>query len=245
MTETTFIACAACGSEGEVSLPPLEAQGPLVCTHCGALISMISVRPWQAYIERRVAEFAERQRSGRLGTRKQSLGQSDQSIDRDGREAELAACLLLCPGQRHQWQAADGPNRGNDLPSAWTLLPKPTEVKQTRYCDDRRGCLIVRPPRHTPGRMRPEYVDDCLYVLMHGQNGLFTLLGWTDRDHLLSVGELNPIPVRPGQRECWGMHWRKLRSSSSLLDLLVQETNGPSPQATRFTADQCHAWTQV
>jgi len=220
MPDVTFIACGHCAAEGEVALPPHGAPGPLVCTHCGALISMISVEPWQGYIERRVAQYAECQRSGRLGSRKQSFGQSDQSIDRDGREAELAACLLLCPGQRHHWQTAEGPNRGNDLPAEWTLLPRPVEVKQTRYCDDRRGCLIVRPPRGTPGPMRPEYVDDCLYVLMHGQRGLFTLLGWTDRAHLLSVGELNPIPVRPGQRECWGMHWMQLRSPSSLLEIL-------------------------
>lgn len=230
MPDVTFVACGRCEAEGEVSLPANGAHGPLVCMHCGALISMISVEPWRGYIERRVAEFAARQRSGQLGTRKQSLGQSDQSIDRDGREAELAACLLLCPGQRHLWQTNDGPNRGNDLPPQWTLLPKPTEVKQTRYCDDRRGCLIVRPPRHTPGPMRPEYIDDCIYVLMHGQQGLFTLLGWTDRDHLLSVGELNPIPVRPGQRECWGMHWRKLRPANALLDIPLLETHLPVHQ---------------
>jgi hypothetical protein len=223
MPDVTFVACGRCEAEGDVSLPAHGAQGPLVCMHCGALITMISVEPWQGYIERRVAELAERQRSGQLGTRKQSLGQSDQSIDRDGREAELAACLLLCPGQRLLWQTNDGPNRGNDLRREWTLLPKPVEVKQTRYCDDRRGCLIVRPPRNTPGYMRAEYIDDCLYVLMHGQKGLFTLLGWTDRDHLLSVGELNPIPVRPGQRECWGMHWRQLRPPDSLLEILPRE----------------------
>jgi hypothetical protein len=125
---------------------------------------------------------------------------------------------------RQRWLAAHGPNRGNDLPCEWTLLPKPVEVKQTRYCDERRGCLIVRPPRNTPGSMRPEYVDDCIYVLMHGQQGLFTLLGWTDRSHLLSAGQLNPIPVRPGQRECWGMHWRRLRPAGSLWDLLPRST---------------------
>ncbi len=222
MTDVTFICCNRCGAEGDVELPPRGAVGPLVCPHCDALINTISVVPWHGHIERRVAGFAERQRSGSLGSRKQAIGQSDIAIDRDGLQAELAACLLLCPGMRHRWLASDGPNRGNDLPVEWTLLPQPTEVKQTRYCDERRGCLIVRPPRRTPGPMRPEYVDDCIYVLMHGQHGLFTLLGWTDRSHLLDAGELNPIPVRPGQRECWGMHWRRLRPANSLLELLPQ-----------------------
>ena len=224
MPDVTFVACGNCEAEGEVMLPAVGTQGPLVCIHCGALISMISVRPWQAFIESRVADFARRQQSGELGTRKQSLTQSDPSIDQDGREAELAACLLLCPGQRHLWVTTDGPNRGNDLQTEWTQLPQPVEVKQTRYCDDRRGCLIVRPPRNTPGRMRPEYIDDCIYVLMHGQQGLFTLLGWTDREHLLAAGRLNPIPVRAGQRECWGMHWQRLRLPHALLDLLPPST---------------------
>ena len=151
MREVTFVACGNCEAEGDVTLPAAGSKGPLVCLHCGALISMISVEPWHGDIEQRVTEFAERQQSGQLGTRKQSLGQSDQNIDRDGREAELAACLLLCPGQRHLWRTADGPNRGNDLPADWTELPRPVEVKQTRYCDSHRGYLLVRPPRNTPG----------------------------------------------------------------------------------------------
>lgn len=224
MTEVTFIGCARCESEGDVELPTRGAVGPLVCPNCDALINTISVVPWHGNIEQRVAGFADRQRSGSLGTRKQAIGQSDSALDRDGLQAELAACLLLCPGMRHHWLTSNGPNRGNDLPPEWTLLPKPAEVKQTRYCDERRGCLIVRPPRRTPGPMRAEYIDDCIYVLMHGQQGLFTLLGWTDRPHLLSAGQLNPIPVRPGQRECWGMHWQRLRPPGSLLEILPRST---------------------
>ena len=216
MHETTFIACEHCQSEGHVLLPPLGSDGLLVCPNCGRLVTMIGVEPWRSQIEQRIAEMARRQHSGAIGTRKQSYGQSDTAVDRDGREAELAACLLLCPGHRDQWLRADGPNRGCDLPAEWTQLPKPVEVKQTRYCDDRRGCLIVRPPRNTPGPMRTEYIDDCLYVLMHGQQGLYTLLGWADRPLLLLAGELNPIPVRPGQRECWGMHWSRLYSLDAL-----------------------------
>ena len=224
MSDVTFISCQRCGAEGDIELPPRGTVGPLVCPQCDALVNMISVAAWHEHIERRVAGFAERQRTGSIGSRKQAMEQSDIAIDRDGLQAELAACLLLCPGMRNRWLTTGGPNRGNDLPPDWTLLPTPTEVKQTRYCDDRRGCLIVRPPRRTPGPMRAEYIDDCVYVLMHGQHGLFTLLGWTDRAHLLSTGQLNPIPVRPGQRECWGMHWRRLRTPSSLLELLPRST---------------------
>ncbi len=224
MADITFAACDRCESEGNVQLPVPGALGPLVCLNCASLISAISVEPWHDHIEHRVAEFEARHRAGTLGSRKQAIGQSDSDIDRDGLQAELSACLLLCPGMRQRWVETSGPNRGNDLPPGWTGLPKPVEVKQTRYCDDRRGCLIVRPPRNTPGAMRPEYIDDSLYILLFGQNGLFTLLGWADRDHLLRAGQLNPIPVRPGQRECWGMHWRRLLPPNSLLDQVPRST---------------------
>ena len=171
MSDVTFISCQRCGAEGDIELPPRGTVGPLVCPQCDALVNMISVAAWHEHIERRVAGFAERQRTGSIGSRKQAMEQSDIAIDRDGLQAELAACLLLCPGMRNRWLTTGGPNRGNDLPPDWTLLPTPTEVKQTRYCDDRRGCLIVRPPRRTPGPMRAEYIDDCVYVLMHGQHG--------------------------------------------------------------------------
>jgi len=216
VNEAAFIACEHCHAEGEVLLPACGALGPLVCPHCHRLLTMISVAPWRSHIEQRVAQFAERHRTGQLGTRRQSRQKSDTTIDRDGREAELAACLLLCPGYRQRWFETDGPNRGNDLPAACTLLPQPVEVKQTRYCDSRRGYLLVRPPRQTPGPMRTEYIDDCLYVLMHGQDCLYTLLGWADRSLLLSSGEMNPVPLRPGQRECWGIHWSHLHPTEAL-----------------------------
>jgi hypothetical protein len=220
MDETTFIACEHCQAEGHVLMPALEAKGPLVCPNCTRLLSMIGIEPWKTRIETMVARMADRQRVGVIGTRKQSFGQSDTAIDRDGREAELAACLLLCPGNRERWFDADGPNRGRDLPATWTGLPQAVEVKQTRYCDSRRGFLLVRPPRNTPGPMRSEYIDDCLYVLMHGQNGLYRLLGWADRPLLLTAGDLNPVPVRPGQRECWGIHWTRLYRLEQLRSVL-------------------------
>lgn len=234
MSEITFAACGTCQAEGHVEMPPIGSAGPLICLNCGRLLNMIGVEPWRSRIEQRVAEMARRQRVGVIGTRKQSFGQSDTDVDRDGREAELAACLLLCPGYRETWFHADGPNRGGDLPAQWTGLSKPVEVKQTRYRDPRRGYLLVRPPRYTPGPMRPEYIDDCLYVLMHGQQGLYAMLGWADRPMLLSAGELNPVPVRPGQRECWGIHWSRLHDVESLISFLPNH-NPPTHRVHRFT----------
>ncbi len=229
MIECTFAACDSCGAEGDIQLPPIGSCGPLICPNCGGLLSTLSVTPWRELIERRVAEMTAKLARGEIGTRRQSVLLSDLAIDRDGREAELAACLILCPGQRHRWWRTAGPNRGNDLPSSWTGLPKPVEVKQTRYCDDVRGYLLVRPPRNTPGPMLADYVDDCLYVLMHGQNGLYHMLGWTDRDGLLSRGQLNPVPLRPGQRECWGIHWQRLNPVSSLV-LYWKQTKAENSQ---------------
>ena len=57
---------------------------------------------------------------------------------------------------------------------------------------------------------------DCLYVLMYGQQGFYTMLDWADRQLLLAAGKLNPVPVRPGQRECWGIHWSRLNAVESL-----------------------------
>ena len=213
MLDVTFAACGQCEAEGEVELPRCGELGPLMCPNCNSLLSVISIAPYRGYIQQRVAHFTDRQRTGQLGTRKQASRLSDPAISRDGLEAELAACLLLCPGMRDLWFASDGPNRGKDLLPEWTLLPKAVEVKQTRYCDETRGCLIVRPPRNTPGPMLPEYVDDCIYILMHGQDGQFTFLGWADHDHVMQSGYLNPIPVFPGQRECWGMHWKEMTAT--------------------------------
>ena len=236
MIDVTFASCDHCQSEGEVQLPSVNQLGPLVCLNCHRLLCTISVEPWRELIDCRVAGFTDRQRSGQLGTRKQAAALSDPAISRDGLEAELAACLLLCPGMRDAWFHAEGPNRGTDLLMEWTLLPKPVEVKQTRYCDERRGCLIVRPPRNTPGQMRPQYIDDCIYVLMHGQLGLYTLLGWADREHLLACGELNPIPVFVGRRECWGAHWQRLYRPNSILNRMPRSCAGKSLE--RNAADQ-------
>lgn len=216
----TFAACESCGGEGHIELPGVGTPGPLACPGCAALLTIISVEPWADWIEAQVAAHERRHRVGQLGSRRQSRRHREADIDRDGLEAELAACLLLCPGSRRQWarRHGTGPDRGADLLAAWTGLDRDIEVKQTRYRDGRRGYLLIRPPRWTPGPMKADYLDDCLYVLMHGANRLYTLVGWTDRPRLLTCGRINPISVFYGRRECWGMHWKQLLKPAALFD---------------------------
>lgn len=186
-------------------------------------MSKVEVTGAQAWIDQQVARKREQQESGDLATRKQSSFQTDADIDRDGLAAELAACVLLCPGSLEAWQRAAASttgNRGRDLLRRWTGLNKHVEVKQTRYQDSERGYLLVRPPRQTPGRMREEYIDDAYYVLLCGEPFQYELTGWIDRDQLISDGQLNPVPIKPGQRECWGIHWTKLRPIDELLSTI-------------------------
>ncbi len=194
--------------------------GPLRCKQCGTLISVIDVAGTQSWLETQTSRKRELTESGQLATRKQATQRADDEIDHDGLSAELAACALLCPGSLDLWrkaaESAKG-NRGRDLLRHWTGLQKPVEVKHTRYHDTQRGFLLVRPPRQTPGRMREEYVDDVYYVLMVGPPYQHSIVGWTDRQALIRDGELNPVPIQPGQRECWGIHWTKLRPIDELI----------------------------
>jgi hypothetical protein len=173
------------------------------------------------WINSQVARKRNLQESGRLGTRKQSLRQSDSEIDRDGLSAELATCAILCPAAFDRWkrnaERSQG-NRGRDLLRTWTGLDRTVEVKHTRYQDAQRGFLLVRPPRNTRGRMRAEYIDDAYYVLMTGEPYRHTIAGWIDRGGLLAEGELNPVPVGRGQRESIGIHWSKLRPIGELAE---------------------------
>lgn len=224
-----WVRCNYCGSEGDVSLPePGKRHGLLACPSCGRPITEINVAVFAPWIQEQVARKNHLHVIGKLGSRKQAIGQSDMDIDRDGMAAELAACLLICPGYFEVWKASQGPNRGRDLPREWTGLSKPCEVKQTRYKDFSRGYLLVRPPRWTPGAMRPEYIDDSIYVLLCGQPYHYEAVGWIDRDGLLACGLLNPVPVRQGQRQCWGVHWSRLYAMESLFRMPVKETRRSS-----------------
>jgi hypothetical protein len=203
------------------------ARGFLTCPCCGRYVCEVDVSGCRDWIDRQVQYKRHLLRTGRLGTRKQSRRQSDEDIDLDGLAAELAACAILCPGHFESWRKAaerGKGNRGRDLVGRWTGLDKPVEVKQTRYHDEHRGFLLVRPPRCTPGDMRPEYIDAAYYVLLHGSPYRYTLSGWIDREGLVHDGQLNPVPVGRRQRQCWGIHWTKLRP---LEDLAARCRSGP------------------
>ena len=210
-----------CGESERVQLAVSHLRhGSLRCKQCGRFISTIDVAGARSWLDAQVARKQQLAQSGHLATRKQSTHQSDEEIDRDGLSAELAACALLCPGSLDAWRKATEAareNRGRDLLRHWTGLNQPVEVKHTRYQDSQHGHLLVRPPRQTPGRMREEYIDDAYYVLMVGAPYQHVMAGWMDREGLLRDGELNPVPVRPGQRESWGMHWSKLRPIDELV----------------------------
>jgi hypothetical protein len=127
----------------------------------------------------------------------------------------------LCPRFIRAWlQSVNAgiSNRGRDFPATWTGLDKPLEVKHTRYQSPAKGFLIVRPPRWTPGPMRADYMDDSYYVLLVGKPFSYRLMGWIDRAGFLEHYEVNPVGMRPGQRECWGVHWSKLRPLARLAE---------------------------
>jgi hypothetical protein len=207
-----------CGETQTSDLTRLSS-GPLRCEHCDELIMAVDVSATAEWIESQVDRKRHLLETGQLGTRKQSTQQTDSDIDRDGLSAELAACAILCPNAFVSWTRAaerSKGNRGRDLLRTWTGLNRPVEVKHTRYQDDHRGFLVIRPPRNTPGRMRAEYIDDAYYVLMTGEPFRHKLVGWIDRAGLLAEGQLNPVPVGHSQRESWGIHWSKLRPIDEL-----------------------------
>ncbi|HRX78613.1 MAG: hypothetical protein H6821_10615 [Planctomycetaceae bacterium] len=228
-----------CGQIERCGLAEQPIQhGPLRCRHCGTLISTIDVTGTRSWIDAQAARKRALSDSGQLATRKQSTQQSDEEIDLDGLSAELAACALLCPRSLDSWRKAAESlksNRGRDLLRRWTGLNKPVEVKHTRYHDAERGFLLVRPPRQTPGRMREEYIDDAYYLLMVGRPYQHAMVGWIDRDGLIRDGGLNPVPIQPGQRECWGMHWSRLRPVDELVENAWR--GGPLGAVVRWLLD--------
>jgi len=188
--------------------------GLLSCPECSQPIASVDVSEQETWIKRQVGWRQS------LNTRKQSACQSDYEISHDGLAAELAAAVLLCPANIEAWRRATetgGGNRGRDFLSEWTGLDKPVEVKQTTYRSETTGYLLVRPPRMTPGRMLESYIDDCIYMLLWGKGYSYTWIGWTDRVGLLRYGQLNPVPMNGRQRECWGIHWKRLYPIESLV----------------------------
>lgn len=208
-----LIECSHCGSRGHVTLPENGGYGLLACPECGESPSMIDVSGWREFVVEAADRKQRAQSRGLIRTRKQGTIHSDRQINIDGLAAELAGCLLLSPGSLAQYMRiamAGGNNRGRDLVPAITGLLRPVEVKQTRYNDDRRGFLLVRPPLGSGKKMFPHLLDDSYYVLLCGQEYRFRAAGWMDVVGLRAYGQLNPVPVSEGQCECWGIHWSKL-----------------------------------
>ncbi len=234
-----FVTLEHCDSIVQLTAEQFRAErGPLRCATCNGFVSTLDATGTSTWVEGQVARKQSQQESGNLGTRKQSTHQSDETIDRDGLVAELIACVLLCSGSFDAWQQAaesSAGNRGRDLLRRWTGLDKHIEVKQTRYRTNDHGYLLVRPPRNTPGRMHEDYIDDAYYVLLIGKPYRYELVGWIDRERLITEGELNPVPIQPGQRECWGIHWTKLRPIEELL--AARESGGAFGKLQRWLRD--------
>jgi hypothetical protein len=214
------VECQSCKRSGIVDPCRWAGRsGPLMCFYCGRLISVVDVSRWRKWIAGYVQIKKEMQKSGQLHTRKQSLLESDSTIDSDGIAGELAACLLLCPGFLREWQESaenGGNNRGRDLIALWTGLPKSVEVKFTKYQDDRNGYLLIRPPSGTGAQMCNDFVDDAIYVLVQPKGQFHSVSGWIDRHGFLSRKVEDPVPSNDGQTQCWGVHWQKLSSLEQL-----------------------------
>ena len=193
-------------------------SGPAICPVCGKLVTAVTLDQEMLDKVNAIVEFnARRQETGLLGTRKQDPCSSDRGIDTYGTEAELVACMLLCPDRVPEWFETRGPNRGMDLPAEWMGMPKPAEIKQTKYLG---GHLIIRPPKNVGYEMREEYIDDCIYILVTGPSAIdrtYTLRGWTDRAHFLSHVNKSPVGNVPyGRCECWGIRVSNLLPMESL-----------------------------
>jgi hypothetical protein len=198
------------------------------CQRCRRPITRASVFAWAEWIERH-ADRLEAERLDRIrGTRKQTLVESDRDISAVGIGAELAACVILAPWALDTWKKSAEEcqgNRGADLPGHFFHDGRPVEIKFTAH----RGHLLVRPPRNTPGPMLPEYIEDSIYVLMTGERYTYEAVGWAGRSDLLRRGRLNPVPVKPGRRECWGIHADDLNPTDSLLNVLYRSRTRRGP----------------
>jgi len=207
-----------CKRSREIDIDCFDA-GQLVCQTCDRLISVLDTSPFSSWIDKEVDRKRDLQASGQLKTRIQTNLQDDQEIDRDGLHAEIAACLVLCPHRLLDWQNAatsNQNNRGGDLPSDWTGLSKPIEIKFTRYFSSKLGYLLVRPPSGQGKAMKPDFIDDAYYLLLTRQQGMMQVLGWIDRTEFLARKKIDPVGRSAAQVECWGVLWRDLIGLSRL-----------------------------
>lgn len=207
-----------CHGSKTISLIDLT-DGPLICQKCDRMISIVDTKPLASWIEREVMRKKTLLDSGQLRTRIQTTGQNDQEIDRDGLHAEFATCIALCPNQIENLQAAassNQKNRGRDIPTTWSGLPKPVEIKFTRYFSNNKGFLLIRPPSGGGSNMENQFIDDSIYMLLTKHNGTYKILGWVDKEEFLMKKEVDPVGRTGKQVECWGVLWKHLTGLSKL-----------------------------
>lgn len=193
------------------------------CHLCRRPITSVSAFRWAEWIEAYADRLKRDRQSGRVGSRKQSVRESDRDISCAGLGAELAACVIVSPWHVRDWMERAESNEGNrgcDFPAAWFANGRAAEVKFTGIAN---GHLLVRPPRNTPGHMMTKYIDDSIYILMTGQPYTFHAVGWAGRSDLLKRGRLNPLPIKGKQRECWGIHADQLNPMDSVFDVLYRK----------------------
>jgi hypothetical protein len=215
-----LVGCVPCDWSDDVPEQGTSFESPYECPHCRRPITRIDVSSWRKWTEGHADEMEAKRLRGELGTRRQDEEQSDWEISAGGIGAELAACLILAPWRLKEWMKAcklSQPNRGRDFPACWFDVDRSIEIKYTAY---EHGHLLVRPPRNTSGPMLTSYIDDSFYVLMTGKPYIYTAVGWAGRNDLLKRGEINPVPVRDGQRECWGIKAELLNPMRSLFFVL-------------------------
>ena len=212
------VGCMKCGLVKMIR--PIEcSSGQLVCSKCERLISIVDPASIKGFVEKQVERKRRLQESGELQTRIQTTIQDDQASDRDGRFAEFASCIAICPNRLSEWTvsvASNEKNRGSDLPAEWTGLSKPIEIKFTRYFSEKSGYLIIRPPSGECRFMKPEFVDDAFYILLTLRDNLIQILGWIDRNEFIAKKKADPVGRKGKQIECWGVHWKDLIGLSKL-----------------------------
>ncbi len=212
--------CTACDWSKNVPRKATRVQVYYKCHRCKHPITGVNVSIWAEWIDQHVDALEAKRREGKLGSRKQSLVESDREISAAGLGAEFAACVILSPWRLTEWLKTAGeskPNRGCDFPAHWFADGRPIEIK---YTEKSRGHLLIRPPRNTRGPMRREYIDDSLYVLMTGRPYAYEAVGWAGKSDLHDRGGPNPVPITGRQRECWGIRATKLNPMETLFPLL-------------------------
>jgi len=209
-----------CDTSFKVETKPDRTSGYLQCPKCQQIMPSVSIAPWKVWLHELALIHAQQ-----LHDRSYPRGDSRQ-FSVDGAAAELAACLILCPGHIEDYRelaASTGRNIGKDLLGAWIGYQKDFEIKWTQYCSENAGILFVRRPVGQVDVVPSRDLVDSIYVLLHGTGEWYRASCWADRELLLKKGERNPKPMPVDGNPTWGAHWKKLypfQSITSRLGLL-------------------------